>query len=75
MNRGLIVGTNKRSAVRTLVELTTRLMVRAKVDGTKATAAAVGFSDELNEVPLALRLSMTYDQSRDDRTKHWWRPV
>ena len=40
-------------------------MILAKVDGTTATAAAVGFSDKLNEVPRALRLSMTYDQGRE----------
>ncbi|MGM8852202.1 IS30 family transposase, partial [Salinicola halophyticus] len=61
----LIMGANNRSAVGTLVERTTRLVILAKVDGTTATAAAVGFSDKLNEVPRALRLSMTYDQGRE----------
>jgi IS30 family transposase len=59
----LIIGANNRSAVGTLVERTTRLVILAKVDGT--TAAAVGFSDKLNEVPRSLRLSMTYDQGRE----------
>lgn len=54
-----------RSAVGTLVERTTRLMILAKVDGTTATAAAVDFSNKLNEVPRSLRLSMTYDQSKE----------
>ena len=36
-----------------------------KIDGTKATAVAVGFSDKLNEVPRTLRLSMTYDQVKE----------
>ncbi len=62
---GLIIGANNRSAVGTLVERTTRLVIPAKVDGTTATAAAVGFSDKLNEVPRSLRLSMTYDQGRE----------
>ena len=61
----LIIGANNRSAVGTLVERTTRLVILAKVDGTTATAAAVGFSDKLNEVPRALRLSMTYDQGKE----------
>nr|WP_240457936.1 IS30 family transposase [Halomonas socia] len=61
----LIIGANNRSAVGTLVERTTRLVILAKVDGTTATAAAVGFSDKLNEVPQSLRLSMTYDQGRE----------
>ena len=56
---------SNRSAVGTLVERTTRLVILAKVDGTTATAAAVGFSDKLNEVPRSLRLSMTYDQGRE----------
>lgn len=61
----LIMGANNRSAVGTLVERTTRLVMLVKLDGTTATAAAVGFSDKLNEVPKALRLSMTYDQGRE----------
>ncbi|WP_089660772.1 IS30 family transposase [Halomonas pantelleriensis] len=61
----LIIGANNRSAVGTLVERTTRLVILAKVDGTTATAAAVGFSDKLNQVPRSLRLSMTYDQGRE----------
>ena len=59
------MGANNRSAVGTLVERTTRLVILAKLDGTTATAAAIGFSDKLNEVPRALRLSMTYDQGRE----------
>ena len=61
----LIMGANNRSAVGTLVERTTRLVLLAKLDGTTATAAAIGFSDKLNEVPRSLRLSMTYDQGRE----------
>ncbi|AMD02398.1 Integrase core domain protein [Halomonas chromatireducens] len=61
----LIMGANNRSAVGTLVERTTRLVILAKLDGTTATAAAVGFSDKLNELPRALRLSITYDQGRE----------
>ncbi|BBI50693.1 hypothetical protein HORIV_31140 [Vreelandella olivaria] len=61
----LIIGANNCSAVGTLVERTTRLVILAKVDGTTATAAAIGFSDKLNEVPHSLRLSMTYDQGKE----------
>ena len=60
----LIMGANNRFAVGTLVERTMRLVILAKLDGTMATAA-IGFSDKLNEVPRALRLSMTYDQGRE----------
>ncbi|MEP4558924.1 MAG: IS30 family transposase [Cobetia amphilecti] len=58
----LIIYADNRSAVSMLMECTTRLVILAKVDGTTATAVAVGFSDKLNEVPRSLRLSMTYDQ-------------
>lgn len=61
----LIIGANNRFAVSTPVERTTRLVILAKLDGTTATAAAIGFSDKLNEVPRALRLSMTCDQGRE----------
>ena len=50
----LMVGANNRSAVDTLEERTTRLVILAKVYGTAATAAAVGFIDKLNEVPRSL---------------------
>lgn len=62
----LIMGANNRSAVGTSVERTPRLVILVKLDGRTATAAAVGFSDKLNEVPRALRLSMTYDQGARD---------
>ena len=61
----LLIGATNRSAVGTLVERTPCLVILAKVDGTTATAAAVGFSDKLNEVPRSLRLSMTYDQGKE----------
>ena len=61
----LIMGAGNQSAVGTLVERTTRLVILAKMDGTTATAASIGFSDKLNEVPRELRLSMTYDQGKE----------
>lgn len=61
----LIIGANNRFVVGTLGERTTRLVILAKVDGTTATAAAVGFSDKLSEVPRSLRLLMTYDQGKE----------
>lgn len=65
----LIMGADNRSAIGTLVERTTRLVILARMDGTTATAASVAFSDKLNDVPRALRLSMTYDQGRE-MTRH-----
>lgn len=61
----LIIGANNRSTVGRLVERTKRLVILAKVHDTTATAAAVGFSDKLNEVPRVLSLYMTYDQGRE----------
>tara|TARA_R110000796_G_C14563006_1_gene435030 strand:- start:1791 stop:2033 length:243 start_codon:yes stop_codon:yes gene_type:complete len=61
----LIFGVNNRFAVGTPVESITRLVIRAKVDGTMATAAAIGFSDKLNELPRSLRLSIIYGQGRE----------
>lgn len=61
----LIMGAGNQSAVGTLVERTTRLVILAKMDGTTVTAASIGFSDKLNEVPRELRLSMTYDQGKE----------
>lgn len=65
MGGDLIISANNRSAVGTLVERTTRLVILAKVECTTATAAAVGFTDKFNEVPRSQRLSMTYDQGRE----------
>lgn len=65
----LIMGAGNRSAIGTLVERTTRLVILCRMEGTTATAAAVAFSDKLNEVPRSLRLSMTYDQGRE-MTRH-----
>lgn len=65
----LIMGAGNRSAIGALVERTTRLVILVRMDGTTATAASVAFSDKLNEVPRALRLSMTYDQGRE-MTRH-----
>ncbi len=63
------MGASNRSAVWTLVERTTRFLILVKMDSTTATDAVVGFSDKLNRVPRALRLSMTYDQG-SEMVKH-----
>ncbi|MDT8878309.1 hypothetical protein RSO68_02365 [Halomonas saccharevitans] len=57
----LIIGANNHSAVGTLEERANLMVVLAKVVGTTAKAAFIGFSDKLNEVPQSLRLSLSYD--------------
>nr|WP_246286752.1 IS30 family transposase [Halomonas maris] len=61
----LIIVANNRSAIDTLVKHATRLLTLVKLNGTTATAAAVGFSDKLNEVSRSLRFSITYYQGRE----------
>lgn len=62
---GLIMCINNRSALGTLVELTIRLAILVKLEGTTATAVAVGFSGKRSEVQRALRLSMTHNEGRE----------
>lgn len=57
----LIKGAFNRSAVGTLVERSSRLVVLAQVDDSSAPAALEGFSRVLNGVDASMRLSMTYD--------------
>lgn len=61
----LIMGAGNRSAIGTLVERTTRLVILCRMEGTTATAAAVAFSDKLNEVPAVMRKTMTYDRGSE----------
>jgi len=53
------------SAVETLIERTIQLAILVKLDDSTTTAAAVGLSDKLNEVPQVLQLGMTYGQGRE----------
>ena len=61
----LIKGAFNRSAVGTLVERVSGLVLLAKMDGATATAAVQGFSAALNRVPLEMRQTFTYDQGRE----------
>ena len=61
----LLKGARNRSAVGTLVERTTRLVILARMDGTDATSARQGFIKKLRHVPALLRKTLTYDRGKE----------
>ena len=65
----LIKGARKGSAVGTRVERTTRLVLRAKMDGTDATSARADFTNNLRPVPALLRKTLTDDRG-NERAEH-----
>ena len=65
----LIKGARNGSAVGTLVERTTRLVILAKMTGTDATSARAGFTKKLRHVPALLRKTLTYDRGKE-RAEH-----
>ena len=64
-----IKGARTGSAVGTLVERTTRLVLLARMDGTDARSARVGFTKKLRHVPALLRKTLTYDRG-NERAEH-----
>jgi len=61
----LIKGARNGSAVGTLVERTTRLVILARMDGTDARSAREGFTKTLRHVPALLRKTLTYDRGKE----------
>jgi len=61
----LLKGARNGSAVGTLVERTTRLVLLAKMDGTDARSARTGFMKKLRHVPAMLRKTLTYDRGKE----------
>ena len=61
----LIKGARNRSAVGTLVERTTRLVLLARMSGTDAASAYQGFTKTLRHVPAPLRKTLTYDRGKE----------
>ena len=57
------------SAVGTLVERTTRLVLLARMEGTDARNAREGFTKKLRHVPALLRKTLTYDRG-NERADH-----
>ncbi|MDH4235779.1 MAG: IS30 family transposase [Nitrospira sp.] len=61
----LIKGARNGSAVGTLVERITRLVILARMDGTDARSARQGFTKKLRHVPAPLRKTLTYDRGKE----------
>jgi len=61
----LINGARNGSAVGTLVERTTRLVILARMEGTDAPSARQGFIKKLRTVPALLRKTLTYDRGKE----------
>lgn len=61
----LLKGRANRSAVGTLVERTTRLVLLARMPGLDSDSVCRGFAGKLGRVPQPLRKSLTYDQGRE----------
>ena len=61
----LIKGARNGSAVGTLVERTTRLVLLARMEGTDATSARQGFTKKLRHIPALLRKTLTYDRGKE----------
>ena len=61
----LIKGAFNRSAVGTLVERSSRLVMLAGMNNASAAAAVEGFSRVLNGIPEPMRKSLTYDQGKE----------
>jgi IS30 family transposase len=61
----LLKGSANRSAVGTLVERTTRLVLLARMPGLDSNSVCRGFARKLARVPQPLRKSLTYDQGRE----------
>jgi len=61
----LIKGARNASAVGSLVERTSRLVLLARLDGMDATSARSGFARKLKRVPAMLRKTLTYDRGKE----------
>ena len=61
----LVKGAFNRSAVGTLVERSTRLLILARMPDASAASALAGFSAALQRVTPLLRKTFTYDQGRE----------
>jgi IS30 family transposase len=65
----LIKGARNGSAVGTLVERTSRLVILARLEGTDARSTCDGFTKKLRYIPAPLRQTLTYDRGKE-MTEH-----
>jgi IS30 family transposase len=61
----LIIGAGGASAIGTLVERTTRLVLLVRMPTRKADVAASAFAGALNSIPAPLRKTLTHDQGKE----------
>lgn len=61
----LLLGAGGASAIGTLVERTTRLVVLVRMPTRKADVVACAFAGALNAIPAPLRKTLTYDQGKE----------
>jgi len=61
----LILGASNRSAVGTLVERSSRMVLLVKLAGPTAAEALEGFSKAFERVPMGLRHTLTYDRGKE----------
>jgi IS30 family transposase len=61
----LILGAGGASAIGTLIERTTRMVVLVHMPTRKADVAACAFAGALNAIPAPLRKTLTYDQGKE----------
>jgi len=65
----LLKGARNSSAVGSLVERTSRLVILARLEGTDAVSARQGFTRKLTRGPAPLRKTLTYDRGKE-MTEH-----
>jgi len=68
----LLKGARNGSAVGSLVERTSRLVVLARLEGTDAVSARQGFTRKLTRVPAPLRKTLTYDRGKEMANTSAW---
>lgn len=61
----LIIGKNRRSALGTLVERTSRTTILVPLINREAVTVRKSFAKEIKQVPRQMKLSLTYDQGRE----------